>query len=261
MRPHIAFLDSGAGGLPYLSRTRELLPDAVYSYVGDPAFFPYGQKTPDTLIDIITANTERIIGRLKPDMIVIACNTASVVALETLRRRFDLPFVGVVPAVKPAAGMSKNGRIGILATSETVGNPYTQHLIDAFACGTEVFRFAGVDIVNLVEQRFFSVTEAEKRTVLEDAATYFVSNRVDAVVLGCTHFLHVKTELSELMNGTAVVDSVEGVARQVLRIAAEVSNTADAPQASLYLASATDNPHCLDRFADRFLLEYKGALN
>ncbi|MBN2510284.1 MAG: glutamate racemase [Spirochaetales bacterium] len=260
MGPHIAFIDSGAGGLPYLARTRDLIPAAVFSYIADPASFPYGEKSPEVLKHIVVENVRVMVRRLRPDMCVVACNTASVVALDALRNEFPIPFVGVVPAVKPAALLSVHHRIGILATAETVGNPYTQHLIDAFANDAQVYRYAGADIIQFVEERFFDATDAQRREVIQDAGSYFLHHKVDTVVLGCTHFLHVKDELSEYMKGVTIVDSVEGVSRQTRRVAKDIIPAGGASVSGLYLAAPTDRAHRLDRFASLFGLEYKGVL-
>ena len=264
MRPHLAFVDSGSGGLPYLARTRELLPDAVYSYVADPRNFPYGEKPPEELIGILVSNTKKIINILDPDVIVVACNTASVVGLKALRETFDLPFVGVVPAVKPAAVLSKNKRFGILATRETVGNPYTQELIDAYALDSEVFRYAGIDIIRFIEERFFDVSDAQKREILGESVRYFRENSVDAVVLGCTHYLHLKNELAELLGGgVMIVDSVEGVARQTVKIAGGLARSGGETdsESALYLAGPAPSSHSLIDFSALFGLEYKGVLS
>ncbi len=263
MQPHIVFIDSGVGGLPYLRRTRELLPDGRFSYVADPGNFPYGEKKAESLIPVLVSNIDRIQQSLFPDIVVLACNTASVVGLKELRSRFSLPFVGVVPAVKPAAVLSARKRIGILATRETVGNPYTQKLIDTFATGTSVFRFAGIDIVDVIEHRFFTISEADKTAVLTPAARYFIDNDVDAVVLGCTHFLHIKEELQNLLGpNIQIVDSVEGVAKQIVNVAGSLDSTREEtePAPGFYTATAPAADSQLRRFADAFTLPYTGGL-
>ena len=126
-RPVVVF-DSGVGGLPYLQRLREFLPDETFSYVADTANFPYGEKSTAELNDIVHRQMERLIHRIVPKLVVVACNTASVVALSELRAAFGLPFVGVVPAVKPAAETTENKRIGLIATRKTVEDPYTDML-------------------------------------------------------------------------------------------------------------------------------------
>jgi glutamate racemase len=116
----IAFLDSGVGGLPYLAHTRRLLPGERYVYVADRENFPYGEKESARIVDAALSLTERLVAREHPRLVVVACNTMSVIALPMLRARFSLPFVGVVPAVKPAASLSRRRRVGVLATRQTV---------------------------------------------------------------------------------------------------------------------------------------------
>ena len=215
----IAVYDSGVGGLPYLQWLLERLPAERFVYLADHGHFPYGEKTIEELRTIIPAAVEKLIAETDPKMVVIACNTASVVALAELRQRFGIPFVGVVPAVKPAAEQSSLCKIGLFATRRTIEDPYTDDLIRRFASHCKVVRYAEGGIVDLVEQNYFSTDKEERRALLRPAAKHFLAAGVDHLVLACTHFVYLKRELEELMEGTAeVIDSRYGVGRQVLRI-------------------------------------------
>ena len=215
----VVVFDSGVGGLPYLRRLREMLPNERFSYVADTANFPYGEKSTVELTDIIHSQMKRVIDRLDPKLAVIACNTASVVALADLRAAFGIPFVGVVPAIKPASEHSENGIIGLLATRKTVNDPYTRNLEQRFAAGKEVCRFAGVKIVELVEHGFFSSSKEQKREILRPAVEYFLSCSIDQLIIACTHFLFLEEELAEMLGGdVTLVDSRDGVARQTRRL-------------------------------------------
>ncbi|MDR3200332.1 MAG: aspartate/glutamate racemase family protein, partial [Spirochaetales bacterium] len=126
----VAFLDSGVGGLPYLQWVRKHLPGENYIYLADRKYFPYGPKTPDRVFSAVAEGVEKFIKTFDPKLFVLACNTASVSALERLRQAFPAKtFVGTVPAVKPAAEYSKNKRIGVLATNATVHAHYLDSLI------------------------------------------------------------------------------------------------------------------------------------
>ncbi len=215
----VAVFDSGVGGLPYLAWLKRNLPGERFVYLADRANFPYGEKSEEELRGIIVDTVGRYITSQDPKIMIIACNTASVVALADLRTRYDIPFIGVVPAVKPAAEMSKTRSIGILATRRTVQDPYTDELISSFAPDCRVSRFAGVEIVDMVENHFFSASTEEKRRVLRPAVDYFREQSVDIVVVACTHFIFVQEELQRMMgNGTQVIDSRDGVGRQAIHV-------------------------------------------
>lgn len=218
-RRTIVVFDSGVGGLPYLQRLEEMLPNERFSYIADTAHFPYGEKSTEELTDIIHSQMARVIERIDPKLVVVACNTASVVALAELRAAFGIPFVGVVPAIKPAAEHTANGLIGLLATRKTVDDPYTRSLEQQFASEKSVCRFAGVEIVELVERHFFSFPKERKREILKPAVEYFRECGIDQLILACTHFLFLEDDLSSMLGPeVSLVDSRDGVARQTRRI-------------------------------------------
>ncbi len=218
----IVFIDSGVGGLPYLKKAKEYMPDENFIYIADNENFPYGEKDSIGLKNIIIDLIETIVKKLDPKLIVIACNTASVVALSSLRERFGIPFVGVVPAIKPAGEYAANGIIGLLATTKTVTDPYTDTLISQFASAAKVEKYAGIDLVDFVENNFFSSTEKEKSDLVLQASEYFEKLHIDALVLGCTHFVYLKDYFKKSFSKNIdIIDSVEGVSLQIIRIIKE----------------------------------------
>ncbi len=218
----IAFLDSGVGGLGYLEWVRSRLDTERYIYISDSANFPYGEKPAEDVLRAVTGTVEAVLRRLDPKVIVIACNTASVVALGELRRRFSLPFVGVVPAVKPAALASRFRKIGLFATNRTVQDAYTRDLIDKFAEDCSMIFFQGADTVRYIEEKFWKESPLEKETYLTELAENFSARDIDTLVLGCTHFVYLADELKSLLRPRIdVIDSREGVGRQVIRIIQE----------------------------------------
>ena len=221
-RQPIAFLDSGIGGLPYLASTRSLLPDERYVYAVDRENFPYGEKSADRVVHAVSGLTRRIVEREHPRLVVVACNTASVVALDVLRREFPLPFVGVVPAVKPAAALSRRRRVGVLATRRTVEGEYLRSLIHEHAARCTVVSLPAAGLVEFVEQAMERCSAEEKTARVRTEVERFRSAGIDTLVLGCTHFLHLEPEFRHLLNdeGIALVDSRDGVARQVQRLLA-----------------------------------------
>jgi glutamate racemase len=216
----VAFLDSGIGGLPYLAAVRHLLPGIPLVYAADRANFPYGDKEPPAIVEAVLSLAGRLVERVRPRLVVVACNTASVVALDALRRHFALPFVGTVPAIKPAATWTRSRRIGVLATRSTVEGAYLRDLVARFAAGCEVTGLAANDLVAFVEHDLHRATAAERQARAAIEAARVRAAGVDTVVLGCTHFLHLDAELRAAFGpDVTIVDSRDGVARQVARIA------------------------------------------
>ena len=219
----VAFLDSGVGGLPYLAHLRARAPRERFVYVADRENFPYGEKEPVRIVEASISLTGRLVARAHPRLVVVACNTISVVALAALRARFPLPFVGVVPAVKPAAALSRKRRVGVLATRQTVEGEYLKNLIEAHAASCSVVSLPAAGLVEFVEEAMYRATAEERRERVRQEVERFRDERIDALVLGCTHFLHLEEEFRDLLGteGITLVDSRDGVSRQVQRLLAE----------------------------------------
>ncbi len=210
----VAVLDSGVGGLPYLAWIKEHLPHEHLIYVADRKNFPYGEKTTPEIITAVLETAQLIQDRCQPKLLAVACNTASVVALEALRQTFSLPIVGVVPAVKTAAQVTQNGRIGVLATKQTVDSEYLSRLIAEHCQGKTVLKFAASDLVEFVESNF-QPQPAETAAILSRWVQRLQEIDVDTVVLACTHFLHVEDDLKKLLPPHFhLVDSRDGVGRR-----------------------------------------------
>ncbi len=214
-----AFLDSGTGGIPYMLALKEVLPDAKCVYLGDTAHFPYGQKSNQEVTDCASEVIQTIVRTWNPKAVVIACNTISVTALEPLRKLFpSLPIIGTVPAVKLAAKVTRNKRIGLLATNATVNHPYCQKLVDDFASDCTVIKRGDPELVSFIEKKLFTSTEEERLEAVRPAAEFFASYGCDTVILGCTHFTHIASEMKKACGaGVTVIDSRDGVARQAAR--------------------------------------------
>src|SRR5574338_306607 len=149
----LLFFDSGIGGLSVLAPTRALLPNAPIVYAADSAGFPYGKRTEAEIASRIPALLGRLVERFRPRLAVIACNTASTIALEHVRSARDLPVVGTVPAIKPAAEMSRSRVIGVLGTEATVRQRYVDDLAERFAADCIVIRHGSPELVELAEAR------------------------------------------------------------------------------------------------------------
>ena len=218
MQARVLFFDSGVGGLTVLTATRERCPQLELSYLFDNACFPYGEKSEEFLITRVGMLLTTACRELKPDLMVIACNTASTVALPAVRKMLSVPIVGVVPAIKPAAAVSKRKIIGLLATPGTIKRHYTQDLIENFAAHEEVLRIGTTKLVEIAEAKL----QGKKPDLKEIAAILAPwlslprEKQPDVVVLGCTHYPWLREEISAVL-GAAVtlIDSGDAVARRV----------------------------------------------
>lgn len=258
----VAVLDSGIGGLPYLSWLQTHLPSESLVYVADTAHFPYGEKTPDQVRQAVVGLAQALQERYDPKLLLVACNTASVLALDALRAALSIPVVGVVPAVKTAAALG-NGTLGVLATPRTVEDGYWERLVDEFAPGRPVQGYAAPDLVRLVEEG------GDRETLLAAWAQRLKADGVDSVVLGCTHYLHLADDLGRHLGPeVAVVDSRDGVGRRVAAVLTEgglLSATRTEPDRFHFSARAEwsgDRLHHLEEryqpWAQRFHLVYSG---
>lgn len=219
MSVDFAFLDSGTGGIPYMLSLHEKLPNAKCVYLGDTAQFPYGEKSSEEVILCASKAIQKIIDLWNPKAIVIACNTISVTALEDLRKNFtSLPIIGTVPAIKLAAEITKNKRIGLLATTATVKHPYCQRLIKDFASDCTVIMRADPQLIEFIEKDYFNADENKRLKAVKPAADFFRENNCDTVILGCTHFTHIAEQMKQSCGeAISVVDSRDGVSNQAIR--------------------------------------------
>ena len=217
---NFAFLDSGTGGIPYMLRLKRLAPDATCAYLADTVHFPYGEKTVPEIIEYSTAAVSRIIDTWRPETIVVACNTISVSALASLRERFpSVPFIGTVPAIKLAASVTKNKRIGLLATNATVRDAYIRELEKGFASGCTIYSRGDADLVSFIERKLVTADENEKMRAVMPAVDYFAEKGCDTIVLGCTHFTHLADIMQKAAGkNVSVVDSRDGVARRAIEV-------------------------------------------
>ncbi|QEN05790.1 glutamate racemase [Thiospirochaeta perfilievii] len=217
-KPIVVF-DSGVGGLPYLVHLRNRFSWEDFVYIADNKNFPYGEKTEESLVQIISILVTNIIKRFNPKAIVVACNTASVTSLKYIRELTSIPIIGVVPAVKPASDITRNNKIGVLATKRTVRGQYLQDLINKFSPDKEVVLVGAGDIVNFVETKMYNLEQDEIKEYIRDQVEPFKKSGVDSIVLGCTHFIHVSDEIEEALgSGVKIIDSRDGVTRQVGRV-------------------------------------------
>ena len=213
----LLFFDSGVGGLSVLGPTRALLPDAPIVYAADSAGYPYGTKSEDELAARVPALLGRLVERFRPRLAVIACNTASTIALDHARAALDLPVVGTVPAIKPAAERSKNRVIGVLGTEATVRQPYVDDLAARFAADCTVVRHGSAALVDLAEAKLRGEaidTDAVRAAI----APLLDVPGLDVLVLSCTHFPLLADEIAAVAPGVLQVDGGPGIARRVAHL-------------------------------------------
>ncbi len=214
----ILLFDSGVGGLSVLAELRKTLPDAPVIYAADLAALPYGEKSEAEIAARVPALLGRMVERFSPRLVTIACNTASTIALASVRGALDVPVVGTVPAIKPAAALTKTGTIGLLGTAATIRQAYVDNLESEFANGKKLLRHATPELVAAAEAKLRG--EPVPVGAIESAVAGLRSQaggeNIDTVVLACTHFPLVATELADQFGGdVSFVDGAKGIARRI----------------------------------------------
>lgn len=219
----ILLFDSGVGGLTVLQEVRKVLPDAPVIYAADTAGLPYGTKTEAQIAARVAGLLGRMTERFRPRLVCIACNTASTIALGMVRDVLEVPIVGTVPAIKPAAMMTKTGVIGLLGTQATIRQAYVDRLEHEFAADRRLLRHGAPGLVEAAEAKLRGerVDPALIRHAAEALRSQPGGDRIDTVVLACTHFPLVEDELAEAFGlGVTFVHGAAGIARQVARLTA-----------------------------------------
>ncbi len=217
-QPTILVFDSGLGGLTVLGRATRACPAAHIVYAADDAGFPYGRLSEEELVARVLAVMERLVARFHPDLAVIACNTASTLVLPALRARFAIPFVGTVPAIKPAAAATRSGLISVLATPGTVARDYTRELIETYAAGHHVTLVGATRLAGLAEQALKGET-VDDAVLRAEIAPCFVETdgrRTDIVTLSCTHYPLLLERMKRLAPWPVEwIDPAPAIARRV----------------------------------------------
>lgn len=219
--PTILVFDSGLGGLTVFREVMKARPDARYVYVADDAFFPYGRHEARALIAHLVPLMGRLIATHRPDLVVIACNTASTLVLAHLRAAYSVPFVGTVPAIKPAAASSRTRFVAVLGTEATVAREYTRKLIADFGQNCEILLVGSARLASLAEATL-RAEPVDDDAILEEIEPCFVDRdgrRVDTVVLACTHYPLLLERLEQLSPWpVAWVDPAPAIARRVVQL-------------------------------------------
>ncbi|MBV1918817.1 MAG: glutamate racemase [Sphingomonadaceae bacterium] len=247
----ILLFDSGAGGLTVLAELRALLPEAPVIYVADNAGLPYGEKSEAQIAARVAGLLGRMTERFKPRLACIACNTASTIALEMVREVLEIPVVGTVPAIKPAAAMTQTGVIGLLGTQATIRQGYVDRLEARFASDKKLLRLAAPGLVEAAEAKLRGEvvnTDIVKRSA-EGLRAMPGGNRIDTVVLACTHFPLIEDELQqEFGPDVRFVDGAKGIARRIESLTQAQEFRRGRPDFALF----TQNGQAIDAYREGF---------
>lgn len=247
--PTILVFDSGLGGLTVLREIVGARPDARYVYVADDAFFPYGHHGEEEIIARVVPLVGELIAAHTPDLVVIACNTASTLVMSHLRSAYAVPFVGTVPAIKPACASSKTRRVSVLGTKGTVKREYTRKLIDDFAQGCEVTLVGSAELAALAESAL-SGNEVSDEDIAAELTPCFVgagdAARTDTVVLACTHYPLLLDRLVKLAPWPVDwIDPAPAIARRVVDLLGGPGSESDSAGAEMVFTSK--RPHTLSQ--------------
>jgi glutamate racemase len=248
--PTILVFDSGLGGLTVLREVVRARPEAHYRYVADDAFFPYGHHSEEDIIGRVVPLVGELISDHHPDLVVIACNTASTLVMSHLRERYRVPFVGTVPAIKPACAASRTKRVSVLGTKGTVQREYTRGLIRDFAQGCEVTLVGSAELAALAETALSGGVVSDE-DILAELMPCFVgtgeapAKRTDTIVLACTHYPLLLDRLNELAPWPVDwIDPAPAIARRVTSLLPQARSGPDHTEAKMIFTSG--RPHRLD---------------
>lgn len=243
-------IDSGVGGLSVVKEISQHCPHLAITYLMDDGFFPYGTKTDEELKERLIRLCQAAIKAFSPRLIVIACNTASTLALEELRNQFKLPFVGVVPAIKVAAEQTKTGKIGLLATPATVTRNYIDNLIGDFASHCEVRKLGSDKLVTWAEQYLQGQIPTGLQPHLNDWLNQPVA--LSHVVLGCTHFPLLKPLLEQHWPNISWIDSGSAIAKRVQFLSKDIPHEPQ-PTARLFWTGNQPPALCITDYIEKLL--------
>lgn len=242
----IGIFDSGVGGLSIYKGIKQLLPDESVIYLADQGNFPYGSKSKEDLLEIVSKNTDFLVNK-GADIIVVACNTATAYTIDSLRTKFKVPFIGVVPVVKTASSVTTNGKVGILATKGTIESKYQKNLIEEFCSMIDIFSADGSNLIGCVENNYNGISDDTLKSTVDP----LVKKSVDTIALGCTHYHFLLPRFQKLLPEITFLGSEGAVARQVKRVMEkEKLLKKEKEQDKFY---TTGKKECLDKFLNEIL--------
>ncbi|WP_199503728.1 glutamate racemase [Qipengyuania sp. YIM B01966] len=241
----ILLFDSGVGGLTVLAALRRVLPEAPVIYAADTAGLPYGSKSEAEIAARVAGLLGRMTERWHPRLVCIACNTASTIALGIVREVLEVPVVGTVPAIKPAAALTRSGVIGLLGTAATIRQGYVDRLEAEFAAGKRLIRHPAPGLVAAAEAKLRD--ELVEQALIDEAVAGLrvqaQGGQIDAVVLACTHFPLLSEELQRALGpDVRLVDGAEGIARRIAHLTDGQTFARTMPDRAVFTADPAANP-------------------
>ena len=237
----IGIFDSGIGGTSIWKEIHQLLPEESTIYLSDSKHAPYGQKSIDRIIELSIKNTEFLLER-ECKLIVVACNTATTNAISYLREHYKVPFIGIEPAIKPASLQTKTNKIGILATKGTLNSKLFETTSNSLKNNVEIIEQVGEGLVELIENG--NLHSKKMTTLLSKYLEKLMSQHIDHLVLGCTHYPYLIPQINEITNNKiTIIDSGFAVAKQTKRILEKhqlINNSNNSPVNRFYINTNTD---------------------
>lgn len=249
MQNPIGLFDSGVGGTSTWKEINKLLPAENTIYLADLKNMPYGEKSQGEIIQFSVKNTEFLLAK-GCKLIVIPCNTATTNAIAYLRVHYDIPFVGIEPAIKPATLQTQTKKVGVLATKGTLSSRLFRNTSEMFASGITILEREGTGLVKLIEAG--KENSAETRSLLKKYIDPMLAQGIDRLVLGCTHYLYLMPILQELLpKEVTIIDAGEAVAQQTKAILLKDGLSSDGSQSAKYIFHSNAETRVLQRFVER----------
>jgi glutamate racemase len=247
----IGIYDSGVGGLSIFQEIRQLLPSEGIIYFGDSGHCPYGTKS-SAVVRKLSVRSVKFLINQNVKLVVVACNTVTVTAIDYLRETFSLPLVGMVPVVKTAAETTKNGKIGILCTPLTAKSQYQKDLIGKFAKGLDVYVKSAPEWVNLVESG--KIEGVKIRESLRENLDFLVKKGVDTIALGCSHYPYLRKEIEGIIGpDISLLDSGGAVARRVRTVLVNNDQLAEENHCPVFKYFTTGDPKQFKKVTEKLV--------
>ena len=238
----IGLFDSGIGGTSIWKEIHQLLPNEDTIYLADSKNAPYGEKSKDEIIHLSCKNTELLLNK-NCKLIVVACNTATTNAVKELRAKYDIPFIGIEPAIKPAALHSETQKIGILATKGTLNSELFYKNVEQFQ-DIQIIEQIGFGLVELIEKG--KINSVEMENLLTQYLTPMIASNIDYLVLGCSHYPYLIPQIKKIIpSSITIIDSGEAVAKQTKKIITEKIGFREIPEKSNQQFYTNINPKVL----------------
>jgi len=241
----IGIFDSGLGGLSVWKEVLTMLPNESTIYYGDSKNAPYGSKSKEEIIELSTAITDFLISK-GCKIIIVACNTATAAAIKTLREKYNIPFIGMEPAVKPAAEKTITKNIGVIATEATLKGNHFKQTTEKYCQSVNVFTRAANGLVEIVEKNL--IDEPETKTLLNKYITPLLKENIDQLVLGCTHYPFLQTKIEEIIgNHVNIINPALAVVAQAKRVLEnnQLNTNLEKATHKLYTSGKIENMICV----------------